>query len=442
MSCILSINPAFATSEPGNGEEGVSGRSNEMGNEVLQTTIIASKQQSKLANQSIPTMVYNGSLVGPTLLASPGDRIELKLVNSLDEPTNLHFHGLHVSPSNNSDNVFRQVGPGETANYTIQIPSNHPPGTFWYHSHLHGLSYEQVSNGLSGLIVIDGLMGLLPESLQGIKQQTIALRDFPISSDPAVPLQRTVNGQINPDISIQPGETQLWRLANIGSETFYDIVLPDHIFHIVAEDGMPVGRVWDAEQLLLPSGKRYDVLVTAGAAGAYPLTALATHLGCVECPEVTMAQLNVEGAPIAPATIPSNLTTPNDLGNQPVNRQRTLVFSSNDEERRYMIDGKVFDPERVDQQVQLGAVEEWAIRNMDGDEQSHTFHIHTNDFQVMSVNGKSYDASGLQDTVVLPGHGEVVIRIAFDDFAGKFVYHCHIMFHGDGGMMGVVEVVK
>jgi suppressor of ftsI len=77
---------------------------------------------------------------------------------------------------------------------------------------------------------------------------------------------------------------------------------------------------------------------------------------------------------------------------------------------------------------------------MDDDE--HPFHIHINDFQVMSVNGQPYEARGLQDTVVLPGHGEVVIRVPFEDFIGKFVYHCHIMFHGDGGMMGVVEVVK
>jgi suppressor of ftsI len=77
---------------------------------------------------------------------------------------------------------------------------------------------------------------------------------------------------------------------------------------------------------------------------------------------------------------------------------------------------------------------------MDVDE--HPFHIHVNDFQVMSVNGQPYEAPGLQDTVVLPGRGQVVIRIPFEDFAGKFVYHCHIMFHGDGGMMGVVEVVK
>lgn len=77
---------------------------------------------------------------------------------------------------------------------------------------------------------------------------------------------------------------------------------------------------------------------------------------------------------------------------------------------------------------------------MDVDE--HPFHIHFNDFQVMSVNGQPYEAPGLQDTVVLPGRGQVVIPIPFEDFAGKFVYHCHIMFHGDGGMMGVVEVVK
>lgn len=183
MSPILSINPSHTTSESGEGDGEDTGRS-ERGNKVLQATIIAAKQESKLAGQSLTTMVYNGSLVGPTLRASPGDRIELKLVNSLDEPTNLHFHGLHISPSNNSDNVFREVRPGETANYIIQIPADHPPGTFWYHSHQHSFSYEQVSNGLSGLIEIDGLVDLLPEYLHDVKQRTFAMRDFQIGSDP------------------------------------------------------------------------------------------------------------------------------------------------------------------------------------------------------------------------------------------------------------------
>ena len=63
-------------------------------NGVLVTTITAAKQESRLGDKELSTMVYNGSLVGPTLRVSPGDRIELTLVNELKEPTNLHFHGL------------------------------------------------------------------------------------------------------------------------------------------------------------------------------------------------------------------------------------------------------------------------------------------------------------------------------------------------------------
>ena len=406
-------------------------------NGVLQATIIAAKHESNLSSQLIPTMLYNGSLVGPTLLVNPGDRVELNLVNSLDEPTNLHFHGLHVSPSGNSDNVFRQVEPGETAKYTIQIPVNHYPGTFWYHSHQHGLAYKQVSEGLSGLIVIDGLTNLLPESLQDIKQRTFAIKDFQVENDSGVTSIRTVNGKINPTLSIAQGETQLWRLSNIGSETFYDIVLPGHIFYVIAEDGLPVWRVWNAEQLLLPSGKRYDVLVTGNgvdAAGLYPLTALSYHQGCVICPEVTLATLNLSSTNIATKEMPSSLIPPYDLKDVPVDRNRTLIFSSDVEENHYTINGNEFDPNRVDQIVRLGDIEEWTLKSMDDDE--HPFHIHVNDFQVMSVNGQPYDARGLQDTVLISPHGEVVIRIPFKDFEGKFVYHCHILFHEDGGMMG------
>jgi FtsP/CotA-like multicopper oxidase with cupredoxin domain len=97
-----------------------------------------------------------------------------------------------------------------------------------------------------------------------------------------------------------------------------------------------------------------------------------------------------------------------------------------------MINNKTYDPQRVDQYVHLGDVEQWTIKNMDYIDE-HPFHIHINDFQVMSVNGKPYNAHGLQDTVPVPVHG---------DFTGRFVYHCHILFHGDGGMMGVIQVYK
>ncbi len=138
--------------------------------------------------------------------------------------------------------------------------------------------------------------------------------------------------------------------------------------------------------------------------------------------------------------LPSSLIPPSDLNDLPVDRNRTLIFSSDVEENRYMINGNTFDPKRVDQLVHLGDIEEWTLKSMDDDE--HPFHIHVNDFQVISVNGQPYKAHGLQDTVLIPPHGEVVIRIPFKDFEGKFVYHCHILFHEDGGMMGVVRVVK
>jgi hypothetical protein len=72
-----------------------------------------------------------------------------------------------------------------------------------------------VSNGLSGLIVIDGMVSLLLESLDGIEQRTFAIKDFQVGMDPTVPSQRIINGKVNPTLNIAPGETQLWQLANI-----------------------------------------------------------------------------------------------------------------------------------------------------------------------------------------------------------------------------------
>jgi FtsP/CotA-like multicopper oxidase with cupredoxin domain len=75
-------------------------------------------------------------------------------------------------------------------------------------------------------------------------------------------------------------------------------------------------------------------------------------------------------------------------------------------------------------------------------DEQHPFRIHVNDFMVESINGQPYDANGLQDTVPLPVRGRVVIVNPFDDFTGKFVFHCHILAHEDLGMMAVVDVLN
>jgi FtsP/CotA-like multicopper oxidase with cupredoxin domain len=402
----------------------------------LKSTISASTHIGNVDNKSVTSMLYNGSLGGPTLHVYPGDKIELNLINNLNESTNLHFHGLHVSPLHNSDNVFLEIAPGDTQHYSVDIPKDHPPGTFWYHSHIHHVSNEQVASGLSGLIIVEGLQQLLPEPLHNITAQNFALRDFP-DSRLTTNSYRTVNGEINPNIHIPINDTQLWRFANIGSEPYYEIRLQGYKFYVIAEDGSPVWEVWDNDTLLLPSGKRFDVLVTVTGNESIPLIASAYY----PLPEATIATVNAQdNQKVSVNTNFSSLTLEDDLKLKNITNYRVFNFTSDDTNFIYKINNKTFDANRIDQKMKLGDVEEWKLINYDGDD--HPFHIHVNYFEVVSVNGKPYDAQGLQDTVIIPSHGEVVIRISFEDFVGKSVYHCHIMFHGDNGMMGTFEVVR
>jgi suppressor of ftsI len=422
---------------------------------VLKTTLVADYKIGKVDNQTITGMAYNGSLLGPTLHVYPGDRLELDLVNNLNESTNLHFHGIHASPANNSDNVFLDVKPGTTQHYTVNVPKDHDPGTLWYHSHMHQHAYRQVSAGLSGLFIVEGLEKLLPGPLQNITTQAIAMKDFPfdnlfitthnLSNTMSGHERLTVNGEVNPVINIKAGETQLWRLANIGSENEFTLQLPGNTFNVITEDGSPVWKVWNNDTLFLPSGKRFDVLVTANGSGPVPL-------GSPNSPftapyDLHVATVNIQGnqkdaKPVD--TIPTSLIPKRDLSNAKIANYRVLNFSSNDRDWIYMINNTVFNPNRIDIKPKLGTVEEWKLVNLDkiSSGNIHPFHIHVNDFQVMSVNGQPYNAHGYQDTVILPTEGDVVIRIPFEDFVGKSVFHCHLLFHEDFGMMGAFEVVK
>lgn len=103
------------------------------------------------------------------------------------------------------------------------------------------------------------------------------------------------------------------------------------------------------------------------------------------------------------------------------------------------INGKEFDHDGVDQTMRLGDVEEWAITN-DSDEW-HTFHIHVNDFQLVEMDGKPLEGISPQDNVSILPNGSVKMRMRFTDFTGKVVFHCHVLYHEDHGMMSVVEVV-
>jgi L-ascorbate oxidase len=113
--------------------------------------------------------VTDGSFVGPTLRARPGDTLRLRLDNRIpgcgpaettphgcSNDTNIHTHGLWVSPAGNSDNVMLSIAPGTSFQYEFAIPAEHPAGTFWFHAHRHGNTTHQLSSGMAGALIVEG----------------------------------------------------------------------------------------------------------------------------------------------------------------------------------------------------------------------------------------------------------------------------------------------
>ncbi|MEU9443631.1 multicopper oxidase family protein [Streptomyces sp. NPDC048304] len=420
-------------------------------NGLLRANIVVERRRVNLGGHALWALTYNGSYMPPTLRIRPGDKMELALKNTLNDETNLHVHGLHVSPSGAADNVFLHIRPGQTFHYSFQFPRTLRAGTYWYHPHTDHTSAAQVGGGMSGLLVVDGLQQYLPANLRHITEHAIALKDFQLQGDAVktqglhigAPTHRTVNGQLNPVIRIRPGETQLWRLANISANIYYKVHLQGQKFHVVAHDGTPVDRIWTADSLLLAAGARFDVLVQGGAAGRTELQTLPyqTGPGGNSFPQATLATLVSAGPSASPTALPTSSFAPTvDLSHARIAARRTVVFSENAAGTKFYINGKQFDPNRVDIRAKLNTIEEWTVVNESNEE--HSFHVHTNHFQLMSINGRPHHGHGLQDVASVPAKGRFVIRMRFKDYTGKTVLHCHILNHEDRGMMAVLDIEK
>ena len=295
---------------------------------VLQVKIVVERRQVDLAGHRLWALTYNGFYMPPTLRFRPGDRMDLTMVNRLGSVTNLHVHGLHVSPAGDSDNIFVHIQPGKTFQYVYRFPDNLAPGTYWYHSHAHPDSAGQVGGGLSGIIIVDGLARYLPGDLNGITEHVVALKDFQVDGDSirtqnlhaSSPTNRTVNGQLNPTIPIRPGETQLWRLANISANIYYRLHLGGERFHVIAQDANPVRDLWSTDTIVMPPGARYDVLVQGGPPGRTQLETLAYDTGPVgnQFPQQNLATLVSSGTPMPPAVLPTTFAPMEDLTDAPV----------------------------------------------------------------------------------------------------------------------------
>jgi FtsP/CotA-like multicopper oxidase with cupredoxin domain len=413
---------------------------------------------------------FNGSTPGPTLRVRPGDRLTITLVNRLGETTNLHTHGLHVSPSGRADNVFVSIPDGGRRTYVYDIPADHKSGTFWYHPHMHGIVAPQVSGGLAGAIVVEDAIDELPE-LAAATERVLVLSDPAIGSSSNVldvsMMERMlgregdailVNGIEAPTITSRAGALEHWRIVNASPSRYYRLALDGHPFELIATDGGRLAEPRTEDELLLAPGERAEVLVRPHTAGSYHLDTLAYDRGGVgggrgrrspSTGQARVATLAVAGS-AAPAGIPSALAPADTLALPSATGRRALVLAmamgpggtgggmSNGGEGSFTIDGKSFDHHRTDITTKLGRVEDWTITN--ASTMDHPFHLHVWPFQIIDRTDGVPIAPGWKDTINVPAGHAVTVRVPILDIDGRTVYHCHILDHEDLGMMGVIQV--
>ncbi len=427
---------------------------------LLVTQLRASDSPVRINHQVVTTLNYDGSFPGPTLVICKGDRLIVHFKNDLTEPTNLHTHGFHVSPNGNHDNVFLKINPGQSFTYEYNIPQDMPAGDYWYHPHLHMHVERQIFAGMAGAIVEEGGLDTLP-ALRKIPQRWIVIQNTWVKEGKTVPVEQLtnesdarlyVNGVVDPTAKIRPGELQRWSFFNANSDRFVLVRLPHgQHFVLLAEDGHTLERARSVASLLIAPGSRREVLVRGGPHGTYAVKAAPfTQFPGAESvatggpvPNETLLTLRSTGKPHSMGFTPGALLShPIDLRRKHVDRKRTIVFSTMESGNNFsfLLNGMTFDPNRIDVTMKLGSIEQWTLVNTN--EEWHTFHIHTNDFQVVSVAGKRVPYIDYQDNVALPPKSRTVILMDPIDFTGKFVFHCHITFHEDHGMMATVQVVR
>lgn len=459
----------------------------------------------------------------PTLHVFPGDRLRIRLTNNVPAPAgpsadrnampamaitgpasmtcgamtmtsasvNIHYHGTNVPPTCHQDEVIRTlVNSGQTFQYDVQFPVDEPPGLYWYHPHIHGISEAAVQGGASGALIVEGIQNVNP-TVAGLPQQVLIIRDNLVPGNPTpggdipswdVSLNYTPAPWPNftpAVIQMRPSESQFWRVLNASADTILDLQLQydgtPQPLEVVALDGVPTGSQDGAAR-----GTSYtatDILLAPAARAEFIVTGPSTSVQ-----SATLLTLNVDTGPdgdndptrpIASVQAIANAPEPPRLpfvsGPAPRQRfegldrirptaERRLYFSEvlsdpsdpNSPTNFYItVDGQtptLFSPDNPPAiTTTQGAVEDWIIENRSME--NHEFHIHQLHFLLLEQNGVPVANQQYLDMVQVPywsGSGpypSVKVRMDFrGDLTGDFVYHCHILGHEDSGMMAIIRV--
>jgi FtsP/CotA-like multicopper oxidase with cupredoxin domain len=396
---------------------------------------------------------YNGHVPGPTLDVREGDHVIIHFRNELAEPTTVHWHGIHL-PFESDGSPFHPIKPRESKDYDF-IVQRGTAGTYWYHPHPDHRTGFAIGKGLFGAIVVHAADDPLPP----LTEKLLLLSDNRFLQDGAIDFPDPashhggideengregpvlfVNGQVMPRLRIRSGEVQRWRVVNSSAGRIFRIALPGQTMLQVGTDGGLLEKPIEVKEVLLATGERAELLVRGAAPGTS--TVLQNLPYDRYSPQTRPADWNVsrdlltlettKDPAVRPVAIPATLRKIFRLDTTKVTAVRTIVFGQG------IINGHTMDMARVDVTTRVGATEIWEITNIVG--MDHPFHLHGFQFQVLDRDGVREPYLAWKDMLNIPKHSSARIIVRYDDYPGKWMFHCHILDHEDHGMMGVLEV--
>lgn len=418
------------------------------------TLTAAAARVSLLPGAETDVFAYNGQVPGPTLEVYEGDTVIVRFTNSLPESTTVHWHGLHL-PFTMDGSPFHPIAPGGRYDYVFTIAPG-AAGTYWYHPHFGHRTGVQVARGLYGAIIVRDHNDPLPP----LTEKVLILSDNRFNGDGSVDLAERhsaqgridfengregnvvfVNGGVMPAVEIRSGEVQRWRIVNASAARVYRLAIPGHRFLHVGGDGGLFERPVEVSELLLANSERAEILVRGTAMPGEAVVVQSLPYDRY-IPQTRPRDWNVPRdlftlrysslPPVEPVSLPSVLRRIPALDTLEASATRVVVLTQG------FLNGKTMDMARVDLSAPLGATEIWQIENLVG--MDHPFHLHGFQFQVIDRDGVPEPFRQWKDTVNVPKHETVRFIVRYADFAGKWMFHCHILDHEDNGMMGILEI--
>lgn len=448
---------------------------------VVEVSLDAKIATANVNGVAADLMTYNGLFPGGTIRAHRSDLLRVKFHNGLPSDgstnflghpmyvTNLHTHGLHVSPGNNpdtprftpgshSDNMLVSLLPGESTLYEYDL-SKHYPGTLnFYHPHIHGSVTDQMWSGMAGSLVVEDEVS----SLAPYETHIMMLKDITLSGSKPAPHSSymeymhgvegntvMVNGQVNPRLKIKPGQVQRWRIVNACTARFFRLSLASHTMYLVGTEGGLLDKPYPVTEILVSPGERVDLLIKADkASSSYKFLSLPySRMGMMTSAQVTLLTLTYAGSKATQAlpTVvdPSAKRLVMDTSPLP---KKTITLSMS------MTAGYVNGVTFVDHlncytaMSALGDYEVWEVINASN--MDHPFHHHVNAAQVLSITGGDAKYASLyttipawKDVTIVPKGGRIRLLMPVMDYTGMGMFHCHIIEHEDIGMMGMWHIM-